>query len=197
LKEVLNGILRLWHPFMPFVTEYVWGLSGMKGQLITTNWPEYVNHSAGAAAEFAKLKSLVTEMRRLRAEQGVEAAKKVEFVFTAEEAFAELVGDNLEWIKRLANSSKLDLVEAIPSDWPVAALGSASVGLNLAGAVDLEKEKAKIEKELADLETYIVSTEVKLSNVDFTSKAPEQVVRSMSDKLEEAKAKRDALKKRI
>lgn len=196
LQKVLDTLLRLWHPFMPFVTEYIWGLSGKQGKLITAAWPN-VETGGMSVAKFEALINMVTEMRRLRADQGVEAAKKVEFVFTTNDEFANTVVENLEWIKRLSNASVIGRVDAITDGWPVAALGHVSIGLNLAGAVDLEKEKAKIEKELADLETYIVSTEVKLSNVDFTSKAPEQVVRSMSDKLEEAKSKRDALKKRI
>ncbi|MCC7522314.1 valine--tRNA ligase [Candidatus Uhrbacteria bacterium] len=196
LQKVLDTLLRLWHPFLPFVTEYIWGLSSKEGKLITATWPK-VEVDGMSVAKFEALRDMVTEMRRLRAEQGVEAAKKVEFVFTTSDEFANTVVENLEWVKRLSNASAFERVDAITEGWPVTALGHISVGLNLAGAVDLEKEKAKIEKELADLETYIVSTEVKLSNVDFTSKAPEQVVRSMSDKLEEAKAKRDALKKRV
>lgn len=196
LKKILHTILRLWHPFTPFVTEYIWGLSDQEGKLITAKWPDG-EIASRSVAKFDALVDMVIEMRRLRAERGVEAAKKVEFAFIVNNEFGDTVVENLEWIKRLTSASSLVRVSAIEEGWPVAALGTVSVGLNLAGAVDLEKEKAKIEKELADLEKYIVSTEVKLSNADFTGKAPEQVVRTMTDKLEEAKAKRDALKKRI
>lgn len=197
LKELLNGILRLWHPFMPFVTEHVRQQAAIEDPLITSEWPEYVNSSAGKAAGFEKLRELVTTMRRLRAEQGIEAAKKVEFIVDADLEIEGLVGDNLEWIKRLTNASNIKPSEEIPEDWPIAAIGSTKIGLNVAGAIDVEKEKGKLEKELADLESYIKSTEAKLKNAEFASKAPEQVVRTMSDKLEEAKAKRDALKKRL
>jgi valyl-tRNA synthetase len=63
--------------------------------------------------------------------------------------------------------------------------------------VDLEKEKAKLAKELEEIEKYISSTEAKLANEEFTSKAPEKVVQGMKDKLEEAKAKRDVIKARV
>ena len=98
---------------------------------------------------------------------------------------------------RLVNGSCMPIATAMPEGYVVAQSGSATIGLNLAGAVDLEKEKAKAEKELEEIEKYIVSTEAKLGNVEFTSKAPEKVVQGMKEKLEEALAKREALKKRL
>lgn len=196
LKEVLVTILKLWHPFMPFVTEYVWKIAGMDGALIVAPWPELVNASEGQAADFTTLRQLVTDMRRLRAEQKIEPAKAVEFCLAGDEAIGELVGDHLAWIKRLVNAEKISF-EPIPKGWPVAASGSSTIGLNVAGAVDMAKERAKMEKEIASLSSYIVSTEKKLRDADFLAKAPEQVVRGMSDKLAEAKEKQAALEKRL
>lgn len=197
LKTLLNAMLRLWHPFMPFVTEHVWKLAGMSGNLIVAEWPEYVNSSMGRAADFEKLRLLVTDMRRLRAEQGVEAAKKITLGFVADEEMNALVGDNVEWIKRLTNASSIDSMEAFPSDWAVATSGTSSIGLDKAGAIDLEAERTRLEKELKGLEVYINNTEAKLADAEFSSKAPEQVVRNMSDKLAEAKEKVAVIKARL
>lgn len=197
LQTVLANVLKLWHPFMPFVTEHIWQTAGMKGSLIIAPWPELVNTSAGEAASFEKIRSLVSDLRRLRAEQGIEAAKKVEFSLVADEAIAELVGDNVEWIKRLVNASSLVLVDAISQGWAETVSGSATIGLNVAGAVDVVKECAKAEKELAEVEKYIASTQAKLQNADFIAKAPEQVVRTMEEKLAEAMEKQKALRKRV
>jgi valyl-tRNA synthetase len=192
LTEILKTILALWHPFMPFVTEYVWGLAGFEGKLIIGKWPEW--KEGNVPGEFEKLRLLVTDARRLRQENGVEPAKKVEFVVTSD--FADLIRNNNAWIARLVNGS-CETIASMPEGYAVAQSGSATIGLNLAGAVDLEKEKAKASKELEEIEKYISSTEAKLANQDFVGKAPEKVVQGMKDKLEEAKTKREALKKRV
>ncbi|HVM90414.1 MAG TPA: valine--tRNA ligase [Verrucomicrobiae bacterium] len=198
LKTILKTILTLWHPFMPFVTEYIWGLAGFEGKLIVAEWPDpSVPPLAKGRTEegsFEKLRLFVTDARRLRQENGVEAAKKVEFVMTGDSG--ALISANKAWIDRLVNGS-VAIVDAVPEGYAVSPSGSATIGLNLAGAVDLEKEKAKLAKELEEIEKYIASTEAKLGNEEFTSKAPEKVVQGIKDKLEEAKAKREALKKRI
>jgi valyl-tRNA synthetase len=171
---------------MPFVTEYIWGLAGFEGKLIVGTWPTM--EAASVPAEFEKLRLLVSDARRLRQENGVEAAKKVEFVVTN--------AQKADWMDRLVNGT-ITIVDTIPEGYAVTPSGAATIGLNLAGAVDLEKEKAKLAKELEEIEKYISSTEAKLANEEFTSKAPEKVVQGMKDKLEEAKAKRDAIKSRI
>lgn len=197
LKSLLNAILRMWHPFMPFVTEHIWKVMGAEGHLMVAEWPEYVNDSMGRAAEFEKLRLFVTDIRRLRAEQGVEAAKKISFGFVAEEEMEGLVGDNLEWIKRLTNTSAIEVMNDMPDNWVVATSGASTIGFDKTEGVDMEAEREKMEKELEQLKSYIKSTEAKLKNAEFSSKAPEQVVRNMSDKLEEAKEKAKVIKSRL
>lgn len=193
LKTVLQTVLKLWHPFMPFVTEYVWGIAGFDGKLIVAEWPRI--EMSAVPSDFDRLRTLVVDMRRLRAEQGVEAAKQVEFSVTGDAQLSKLVEENRAWIERLTNST-CATGSAIPEGWVVAPSGTATVGLNLAGAVDLEKEKAKLGKELEQLNKYVASTEGKLSNQEFTTKAPVQVINDMKAKLEEAKIKIETLEKR-
>jgi valyl-tRNA synthetase len=197
LKSLLNAILRMWHPFMPFVTEHIWKLMGAEGHLMVAEWPEYVNDSMGRAAEFEKLRLFVTDIRRLRAEQGVDATKKIAFGFVADEDAQGLIGDNLEWIKRLTNTSSIDVMNTMPDNWVVATSGTSTIGFNKADGVDLEAERVKLEKELVQLEAYIKTTDAKLSDAEFSKKAPENVVRNMSDKLEEAKEKAKVIKSRL
>jgi valyl-tRNA synthetase len=197
LKSLLNAILRMWHPFMPFVTEHIWKLMDAEGHLMVAEWPEYVNDSMGRAAEFEKLRLFVTDIRRLRAEQGVDATKKIAFGFVADEDAQGLIGDNLEWIKRLTNTSSIDVMNTMPDNWVVATSGTSTIGFNKADGVDLEAERVKLEKELVQLEAYIKTTDAKLSDAEFSKKAPENVVRNMSDKLEEAKEKAKVIKSRL
>lgn len=197
LKTILNAILRLWHPYMPFVTEHVWNLSVAEGHLLVASWPEYVNDSMGRAAEFDLLRNLVTDIRRLRAEQGVEPIKKLSFGLVADEPMMGLVGDNLEWIKRLTNASSIEVMNEMPNNWVVATSGTSTIGFDKAEGVDLEAERTRMQKELKGLEQYISATGAKLSDAEFSKKAPEHVVKNMSDKLEEAKEKAKVIQARL
>jgi len=197
LKTVQNAMLRLWHPYMPFVTEHVWKLMGAEGHLMVASWPEYVNDSLGRASEFEKLRMLVTDIRRLRAEQGVEPIKKLSFGLVADEAMMSLVGDNLEWIKRLTNAASIEVINEMPNNWVVATSGSSTIGFDKTEGVDLEAERTRLQKELKGLEQYITATEAKLGDAEFSKKAPEHVVKNMSDKLEEAKEKAKVIMTRL
>jgi len=212
LWHVLTKLLPMWHPFMPFVTEYVWSLMGNKQQLIVTPWPSEIPLNLpltretsdaesplvkGDLGDFGILRSLVSDIRRLRSENGVEAAAFVKVAIVDDAASKKLIEDNLTVIKQLARLEDVEFVEAIAQGWPTVMSGTTSVGLNLASGIDVAKEKEKIQKEIAALKPYITSTEAKLQNADFASKAPEKVVNEMKAKLEEAKAKVAALEKRL
>jgi len=212
LTHVLVNLLKLWHPFMPFVTEYVWSLMGNKRQLIVSPWPTNppaplsqggVNEAenplvkGGIEGGFDLIRSLITDIRRLRSENGVEAAAFVQVAIVAGESTRKLIEENLAVIKHLARLESVDFVPAIAQGWPTVMSGTCSVGLNLASGFDVAKEKEKIQTEIAALKPYITSTEAKLQNAEFTSKAPEKVVNDMKAKLEEAKAKIEALEKRL
>ncbi|HPF95657.1 MAG TPA: class I tRNA ligase family protein, partial [bacterium] len=194
LKELLSGMLRLWHPFMPFVTEEIWQRAGFDGLLLVAEWPQ--NEVLVVPSEFETLRTVIGDMRRLRADQGVDVTKKAIFVYQTDDATAELINTNSAWVLRLTNSSQFDRVDTLPSDWPVVA-GSVSVAMSLEGLVDIEKEKAKIQKELEQLASYITSTTAKLADQEFRGKAPEKVIAGMESKLEEAKQKQEMLSSRI
>lgn len=196
LTKVLQTILKLWHPFAPFVTEHVWKVAGFSGALIVAEWPMVSEGMKHHVRAFEHLRVLVTDMRRLRAEQKVEPAKAVEFVVVGAGKEIGSIKENLAWIQRLVNASSLQFVEASPQDWPSAVSGSLSVAMNMAGLVDVAAEREKAKKELFDLEKYIQSTQQKLENQEFVGKAPEKVVEGMRQKLEEAKKKAEVLTKK-
>ncbi|MFA5186014.1 MAG: valine--tRNA ligase [Patescibacteria group bacterium] len=194
LRHVLETVIKMWHPFMPFVTEYIWGLMGNK-ELIVSEWPQSVVSSENRdISDFENVRVLITDIRRLRAEQGVEAAA---FVEAAVIAPSQVIVENIAIIKQLARLSDLKTVEAVPEGWATAVSGTLSFGINAAGTVDKEKEKAKIEKELHELRPYIAMTTAKLADTEFTSKAPAKVVEGMKAKLAEAEAKLKALEERV
>ncbi len=197
LMQILPTILKLWHPFMPFVTEFIWSQFN-EDQLIVVEWPtssSNVEHQT--SNEFEVLRQLVTDLRHLRAEQGIEAAKFVEYSIVANPDQSQLIEQNFEVIKSLTRAETINLVESIPEGWATDVSGTMTIGLNLAGAIDIEAEKVKLQKEIDELAPYIKSTKAKLENTEFTSKAPEHVVAGMREKLDEAKTKKRAMEERM
>ncbi len=199
LKEILQTILKLWHPFMPFVTEAIWQQAGFEGMLIVASWPEQgvVSTSVRETASFELLRTFVTDARRLRAEQGVEPAKQIAFGCSVPPGLREFVQNNEAWIKRLMNASSLEYLETLPSGWASAVTGSFAIGFDPLGVLDLGKEKEKIQKELAEAQQYIKNLEGKLANQEFVSKAPVHVTDGMKAKLAEAQAKEKMLMERL
>ncbi|MDD2785270.1 MAG: valine--tRNA ligase [Patescibacteria group bacterium] len=198
LWHILPRLLKLWHPFMPFVTEYIWEVGKMGEQsLIVSEWPSGEMKDEGLVKDFEQVKNLITDLRRLRSENGVEPVKLVDFAVVADEASRRLIEENMEVVKAMSRAQSVTLVESIAEGWATAVSGTMTIGLDLAGAIDVAAEKSKLQKEIDGLKPYIASTEAKLQNKEFTSKAPEKVVAGMQAKLDEAKAKISALEERL
>jgi valyl-tRNA synthetase len=202
LSYILETILKLWHPFMPFVTEHVWNTAGLEGKLIVSEWPVKAAGNAPQGGGFEVLRTLITDLRRLRAEQGIEPVKKVEYAIVAQDK--SLIEQNLEIVKHLSRAETISFVEAIEDGWATAVSGTMTIGLNIAGpavggasAIDVGAEKVKTQKEIAEIEKYVSGLEAQLSNDEFVSKAPDHVVGRMKGKLGEGKVKLNALKDRL
>ncbi len=197
LAHILETLLKLWHPFMPFVTEEIWKQAGMKGQLIVADWPSVgAIHELPLPKEFEILRILITDIRRLRAEQKIEPAKKIEIALASPQADEKIVTENLEIVKHLARASEIMHCATIPNGWATAVSGKTTIGVNVADGGN-EEDRPKIEKEVAELDAYIASQGKKLKNKEFLAKAPEKIVATMKEKLAEAEGKRDALRKRV
>ena len=196
LSHILKTVLALWHPYMPFVTESVWKEAGFEGQLIVSVWPHGVI-PAEAGIQFDLVRELVTDMRRLRAEQGIEPVKMVEFSLVAARDVRSLAEAQIEILKTLARAELISFVDEIQDGWATMVSGGATSGLNVAGSGDIEKERAKTEKEIHETESYLESIRGKLGNQEFISKAPVKVKEEMERKYGEAEAKLKALKERL
>lgn len=106
---------------MPFVTEHVWKEADFDGDLIRAEWPEHhVDPAArGAMASgerFEALRTFISDMRRLRSEQGIEPAKAVEFAFVASQEIERLIAENMDVVKALARASNVCAASAIEGD---------------------------------------------------------------------------------
>ena len=197
LRTTLHTVLTLWHPFMPFVTEEIWRTAGFEGLLAVAEWPLIADVSQQSIPAFDVLQTFVTDVRRYRAEQGVDATKQIEVVIQSSREQCALIESNADWIKRLMNASSLQCVDVLPAGWSSFVSGIATVGLNLEAVVDRVAEREKATKELAEVTVYIASLEQKLANQEFVSKAPAHVTEGMKQKLEEARMKQTVLRKKI
>ncbi len=107
-----------------------------------------------------------------------------------------LLKGNFDVVKTMARASEL-LLAPIPEGWASVVSGSMTIGLNVAGAVDIAKERAKIEKEIEETKAYLVATGDKLRNQEFLAKAPTKVKEEMERKYGEAEAKVKVLTERL
>ena len=214
LQRVLDHSLRLLHPYIPFVTEETWqqmreaflaanvGIAPDEGwaeALIIADWPTAVHTYPEGAADYERLRDLVREIRAARSDNQVEPARKIGAIVAAGEKTAVFQSQRatLAFLARL-NDDRLHIVaEADAPDAVVTlALGDVTCYLPLAGMVDLDKEKARLEQELATLGKEIQRL-TGLLNSSFAEKAPTAVVQKERDKLAQLQASQTELKDRL
>jgi valyl-tRNA synthetase len=195
LVNAMRFILQLLHPFCPFVTEELWEHFKAEGEglLIRHPWLEVAaSGKAGseAAAEFQVLISVVTAIRKLRSEQNVEQGKEVTVMIVSKK-HAKLLESQAEHIKRLGRVGDLaiDAKTGRKEDVVSAFLSDTEVHLSLVGLIDREKERAGLEKEVAQVQKYLASSKAKLGNESFVARAPEAVVKLEREKMKDAEMK--------
>ena len=193
----IDEILKILHPFMPFLTEELWERLGEEGApaddlLMLTAWPEAKVSDDTAAAEINWLVNLISENRSVRAAMNVPAGAKVAVVITgASEQTKGRLSTHESAVLRLARAEKVELADTAPKGSAQIIVGEATVCLPLAGVIDLGAEKARLEKEIGKLDADISKIEKKLSNPKFVEKAPADVVDGEREKVSEFKEKRD------
>ncbi|WP_181702686.1 valine--tRNA ligase [Chthonobacter albigriseus] len=193
---VIDEILKLLHPFMPFITEELWAATGSWGParenlLCLTRWPEGPVRASAAADEINWLVDVISEIRSVRAEMGMTPATQVPLVLVgASEKARAWLGTHTAAIQRLARVSEVLTADAAPPQSAQIVMADGIVALPLAGVVDLDAERARLTKEEAKLLDEIGRIDKKLSNEQFVARAPEEVV-------EEERAKRDGYVERL
>lgn len=203
LSTVLQQIMMLLHPYIPFVTEEVWQALPHQGDsVMVTKWPTVQEHLIDEEAEEAMtmVMEIVRSIRNIRAEAGVEPAKRIEAMIHASEKRGSILKANDAILQTLAGLGRLEICgeNSEPPDKAMSAVaGGVQVFLPLAGMVDLELERQRIEKELSAVNEEAARLESKLSNTEFVNKAPSQVVEKERTKLTAAKEKIELLKVRL
>ena len=190
LCYVLVTLLKLLHPFMPFITEEIYQAlpkcDGAEDILMTAQWPEYTEALSFPAEESAMeaVMDLIRAIRARRAEMNVPPSKKAELMIVTHQA--EPYQQGLHFIQRLAYASNVTFPETAPAD--VTGLVSvvthdATAYLPLSELVDLAAERERIAKELEKAKNGLRITEGKLANEKFVAHAPENVVNAEREKV--------------
>lgn len=199
LNYCLNNILKLWHPYMPFVTEAIWTeMYGEENLLMVERWPVFVETTTGEAQaiqeDFDTLQKIIIKIRSLRSDYKIEPRKKVSLVLNedANNIFL-LLQNNIDVLKTLARLETVEFGGKKPDGAISFVENGVEMYLNLIGVLDIEKETEHINKEIATVEPYVNSLEKKLSNTEFVHNAPAQVVEQEKKKLADAKEKLEKL----
>ncbi|MBM7541799.1 valine--tRNA ligase [Amphibacillus cookii] len=203
LIHVLDSILRMLHPFMPFVTEEIWQHLPHEGQSITqAQWPEInaVYSNEQAATEMNRLVAIIRAVRNIRAEVDTPMSKPIVLTINASDTkVAEQLLANRHYIERFCHTSELTIATDLtaPEKSMSAVVTGAELYLPLAGLIDVDKEIARLEAELLKLNKEVERVEKKLSNAGFVNKAPEHVVAEEKQKQTDYLDKRDKVAARI
>ncbi|MFD0917461.1 valine--tRNA ligase [Pseudahrensia aquimaris] len=191
--HVLDGIYKLLHPFMPFMTEELWASTASRDSLLChADWPSAELRDDAAADEINWLIDLVSQVRSVRSEMNIKPSlqMQLEVVNASEETKARLARNDGA-IKRLARLETVALADAAPQGAAQIVVGEATLCLPLDGVVDFAAEKARLEKELAGLDKDIKQISGKLANEKFVANAPDAVVQENRDRLSDATGKRE------
>ena len=195
--HVLDEILKLLHPFMPFITEELWAKTAEEAGirradlLVLTEWPRTgVTHSE-AADEIDWLVGMITEIRSVRSEMNVPAAAQIPLVVVgAPEKTRGWLATHEAAILRLARISEISVAGAAPKASAQIVVDEATVCLPLEGVIDVSAERKRLEKEVEKATQEIGRIDKMFSNPQFMAKAKEEVVEENREKREEYVARR-------
>lgn len=204
--HVLDDILKLLHPFMPFVTEELWAETGKVGPardrlLVISDWPRSDFEDPDADAELTWLIEVVTAIRSVRTEMNVPAGAKIPLqIIGAGVDSGTRVESQLATLMRLARLETVDYASDVPKGSAQIVIGEATFALPLAGIIDIAAEQARLGKEIGKEGVEIDKIDRKLGNEQFVAKAPPEVIEEQRQRRQDAvdrRARLEAALKRL
>jgi valyl-tRNA synthetase len=193
----LDEILKLLHPFMPFITEELWRVTAEQGpkrrhMLALDAWPMHDGlDDATAEAEIGWVVDLVNAIRSVRAEMNIAPATMLPLVLAGASAETKArAGRWAEFVQRLARVADISFADVAPQGAVQLVVRGEVAALPLKGVIDLAAERARLMKEMAKCDADIARVDQKLGNADFVARAPEEVVEGEKEKREEAQARK-------
>ncbi len=193
----LDEILKLLHPFMPFLTEELWRVTAEQGPkreqlLVVAPWPQNEGlENTAAEAEIGWVIDLITAIRSVRAEMNIAPATQIPLVLAGVSSETKArAGRWADFLKRLARVSGINFAEAPPSGSVQLVVRGEVTALPLKGVIDFDAERARLEKEIAKADADIKRVDAKLSNEKFVANAPEEIIEGEKEKRQEAEGRR-------
>ncbi|CAO3445691.1 Valyl-tRNA synthetase (EC 6.1.1.9) [Azospirillum argentinense] len=200
---VLDEILHMLHPLMPFITEELWEQlsTDRANRLISARWPEHGAELVDPAArdEMDWVVRAISSVRSMRSEMNVPPAAQIELKLKdAGPESLKRLDTHRDLILRMGRLASVEpLSGPVPKSAVQAVLDEATLILPLEGIVDLDKERARLTKEIEKLSGEIKKIDAKLSNEQFVAKAPEEVIEEQRDRRDTAEQARDKLQKAL
>jgi valyl-tRNA synthetase len=197
LGYVLDKILRLWHPFMPFITEHIWALAGQQKFLMISQWPQPSQKSHDESARnFSYISGILSPTNNIRAEYKVETTKKI-LLFLDESAKKIISDKEILFIQRRAGVSEIKF--GVPQEEHLKRMvpGLGNIYIPLEGLIDIEKETAKAKKEIENIEKFVAGLKSRLKDKAFVAKAPSQIIAAQKETLAQKEAELAELKKHL
>jgi valyl-tRNA synthetase len=191
-----DEILKLLHPFMPFITEELWAVTASPKRtslLALSEWPALEGIAdPKAEAEIGWIIDLITAVRSVRAEMNVNAPMPLVMVRVGDHVW-ERTQRWSEFIMRMARISEVTRGPTYPQDAVQLVVRGEVAALPLAGVIDLAAERARLAKEMAKADADIARVDAKLGNPNFVSRAPEEIIEEEKEKREQAEARKAKL----
>ena len=178
LLYVMTGMLKLLHPFMPFITEEIWQTLPHEGDsLMISQWPVYDESLSFAAEEkeMERIMEAIRGIRNRRAEMNVPPSKKADLYI--ETAFADTFAAGVPFLQRLASAAEVHVGESFDVPGAVSIVtATATIKIPMDALVDKAAELARLEREYNNVKKQLDGVQARLNNPAFTDKAPEAVV---------------------
>ena len=190
---ILEKILKVLHPFMPFITEELWNqIDRERGYIMLSEYPKPNEFDAQLNEDFKKVFEMVTGLRKLKSDNKVKQIEVVKIMINKKSGFD--FNSYKELIEKLSKTKDLEIVKDIPSDYPTIVSGKDTLSLAIEKS---EGSKEDTLKQIEYLEGFLKSVDKKLSNKNFVDNAPESVVNIEKKKRDDAIIKLENLKKSL
>ncbi len=187
---VLDQILKILNPFMPYITETLYAeFHDDSNLLMEQSWPEIKAEwrYADARREITWLQRIVSDIRSVRTDMNVPASAQLDvLVMDADDETQSWMQTHQAIIFKMARVKSFDIVSEMPQGAIQLVVGEVTLGLPVADIIDLDKERARLQKEIQKLEKDIKQIDGKLANENFVSKAPEEVIEEQKHRKKEA-----------
>ncbi|MCC5892587.1 valine--tRNA ligase [Exiguobacterium sp.] len=203
LAHTLDSIMRLMHPFMPFLTEEIWQHLPHEGDsIVRASYPTRRDdlHFAESVPAFEAVMNVIRSVRNIRSEVNAPMSKPIQlFIATSDDTTQGYLSENEVTIGKFTNATELEIARGLtaPDKSMSAIMTGAELFIPLADLINFEEEIARLEKEVAKYEKEVERVQKKLGNPGFTGKAPAHVIDEEKAKEKDYLDKRDAVRARL